>query len=276
MDNITIEVRANSLATAIRQFRKWGLRIVHDAETASDNNRDRYEQLCRAAAAMLGIDATEENLRSYPVRLVVEALVGVEPANIGLTALHFMVSEPFTSNEEVLAKAAAASRPFLHTQVVHQDLKALEEYDASLFKMPAPAPFDRESIERIPLGQLARAHAAIKGSSTVHKFDPAAFDRGASPSSVFNPLALPLAAKEPKDREYLVDLLPRFAGVELNEKQRDMLRTVLETLPPGASMASLMLAIKQKEAEMLGITPQQYDALAPLFEALAGKGDKNQ
>ncbi|MCA8355603.1 hypothetical protein [Burkholderia cepacia] len=127
MENMTIDARAKSLSTALQQLRKWGLRITQDSETATSDAHDRYDQLCRAATAMLGLDATPDNLCSYPVRVVVEALVGADTANIGLAALHFMVSEPFTSNEEVLAKAVMASRPFMHTRVVYQELTSLED-----------------------------------------------------------------------------------------------------------------------------------------------------
>lgn len=93
-------------------------------------------------------------------------------------------------------------------------------------------------------------------------FDPN--DTSHNSSAVkFNPLAM---AKENAD--FIVEFLGRMPGVKLSESKKKVLLSIVESLPDGASMHTLLDAIKAQEAAELGITVEQYDALGPLFEAL--------
>ncbi|ELP8114098.1 hypothetical protein Xmlh_13105 [Xanthomonas axonopodis pv. melhusii] len=95
-------------------------------------------------------------------------------------------------------------------------------------------------------------------------------DADAAPAT-FNPLS---CRAEPGGVEWLVDFMSELAGVPLTDTKKSTLRTLIEGLPAGASLASLISAVKASEARELGISLDQYDALAPLFEALSHYGQK--
>lgn len=87
----------------------------------------------------------------------------------------------------------------------------------------------------------------------------------AAPAS-FNPLS---CRAVPGGVDWLVDFLSQLAGMPLTDTKKDALRELIEGLPTGASLGSLISAVKASEAREMGISVDQYDALAPLFEALS-------
>ncbi|MEX3557156.1 MAG: hypothetical protein VB135_01590 [Burkholderia sp.] len=96
-------------------------------------------------------------------------------------------------------------------------------------------------------------------------------DAAAAPTSL-NPVTE--AVKTPEGIEWLVEFLPQAAGVAVDDDKKAALRTIIEGLPEGATLATLINQIKFHEAEQLGIKPEHYDALAPLFGAFASIGQK--
>jgi len=81
----------------------------------------------------------------------------------------------------------------------------------------------------------------------------------------FNPLDVGRA--EP---EFIVQLLEQFAGAKLSAEKKTSILNVISDLPKGAGMRDLYEAIKVQEAASLGITPEQYETLSPVLEALQG------
>ncbi|WP_454253991.1 hypothetical protein [Pseudomonas sp. Marseille-Q7302] len=79
----------------------------------------------------------------------------------------------------------------------------------------------------------------------------------------FNPLEAGRA--EP---DFIVQLLEQFAGTKLSAEKKALILTVISELPEGAGMRDLYEAIKVREAASLGVTVEQYEALAPVLEAL--------
>jgi hypothetical protein len=71
-----------------------------------------------------------------------------------------------------------------------------------------------------------------------------------------------------REPEWFADFLASLPGVKLAPERRDALVTLLRSMPPGTTMSGVIDRIKKHEAEQLGISPENYDALAPLFEAL--------
>lgn len=63
-------------------------------------------------------------------------------------------------------------------------------------------------------------------------------------------------------------MLEQSAGVKLNDAKKTVMLTILANLPEGATMRDLYEAIQLEEATSIGIKPEQYEALAPLLEAL--------
>ncbi|MBJ2259190.1 hypothetical protein [Pseudomonas psychrophila] len=86
---------------------------------------------------------------------------------------------------------------------------------------------------------------------------------GDAQSFSFNPLEA--ARKSP---EFMVQMLEQSAGVKLNDAKKTVMLTILANLPEGATMRDLYEAIQLEEATSIGIKPEQYEALAPLLEAL--------
>lgn len=70
----------------------------------------------------------------------------------------------------------------------------------------------------------------------------------------------PLAAARTAP-EFMVKFLEQATGVSLDAEQKQTLFTVLSELPEDATILDLL-------NEILGITPEQYEPLAPLFKAL--------
>ncbi|HCE7248667.1 TPA: hypothetical protein NHR53_006675 [Pseudomonas aeruginosa] len=68
--------------------------------------------------------------------------------------------------------------------------------------------------------------------------------------------------------DHLVELLEQIGETALDGDQKHALRAVIADLPHHATMRDLIEVLKAKEAEELGITLEQYEALAPLFLAL--------
>lgn len=79
----------------------------------------------------------------------------------------------------------------------------------------------------------------------------------------FNPLDVARTAPE-----FMVEFLERAAEITFDDWQKQAVHSVLAELPQGATMRDLYEAIKAKEAAALGITPEQYEGLEPLFRAL--------
>jgi hypothetical protein len=86
---------------------------------------------------------------------------------------------------------------------------------------------------------------------------------GNAEHSAYNPIDAARSAPE-----FMVQLLEQAAGLTLGSEEKKAVISILGDLPEGATMRDLLDAIKAKEAESLGITPEQYDALEPLFVAL--------
>lgn len=86
---------------------------------------------------------------------------------------------------------------------------------------------------------------------------------GDAEMSRFNPLEAARNAPE-----FMVQLLEQSAGIKLDDEKKKVVLSILADLPEGATMRDLYEAIKVEEAASIGIKPEQYEALAPLFEAL--------
>lgn len=190
--------RADDIACALRQLRKWGFRITREprpvdeksdpelAASLADSVRDA--QARSAACAFLGLDGGLTDMSRQDVTVIARALMqnAEELPALGLPL-------------------ALSSRP-----------------EAFFFLPPADA-------------------------------------------STFNVMD---AKNTPDGVDFLVRILPQAAGVELDDEQTADLRGLIEALPAGASLASLIHSIKEHDAGRLGLNVQQYEALAPLFEAL--------
>lgn len=75
-------------------------------------------------------------------------------------------------------------------------------------------------------------------------------------SSGFDPLAVSRT-----EQVFMLQLLERASGVTLAEEQKQTFFAVLSDLPEGATVLDLLDAI-------LGVPPEQYEPLAPLFKVL--------
>lgn len=91
-------------------------------------------------------------------------------------------------------------------------------------------------------------------------------------STTFNPITE--AVKTPEGIQWLVEFLSEVAGVSLDDDRKAALKTIIEGLPEGATLATLINQVQIYEAEQLGIKPEHYTALAPLFEAFARESQK--
>lgn len=75
-------------------------------------------------------------------------------------------------------------------------------------------------------------------------------------SSGFDPLVVART-----ESVFMLQLLEQASGVTLDDEQKQTFITVLSDLPEGATVIDLLDAI-------LGVPPEQYEPLAPLFKAL--------
>jgi len=79
----------------------------------------------------------------------------------------------------------------------------------------------------------------------------------------FNPLEA--GRTEP---EFIVQFLEQVVGAKLSAEKKTSILAIISDLPKGAGMLDLYEAIKVQEAASLGITPEQYETLSPVLEAL--------
>lgn len=70
------------------------------------------------------------------------------------------------------------------------------------------------------------------------------------------------------DPVFVVRTLEQSAGTNLDTNQRFAICAVLDGLPVGASMRDFVVAMKARDAVALGVTTEQYTALAPIFETM--------
>lgn len=70
------------------------------------------------------------------------------------------------------------------------------------------------------------------------------------------------------DPVFVVRTLEQSAGTNLDTNQRFAICAVLDGLPVGASMRDFVVAMKARDTVALGITPEQYTALEPIFETI--------
>jgi hypothetical protein len=70
--------------------------------------------------------------------------------------------------------------------------------------------------------------------------------------------------------EFVVQFLEQVIGAKLTTEKKAAVLSVISDLPEGATMRDLYEAIKVQEAATLGVTPDQYEALSPVLEALQG------
>jgi hypothetical protein len=70
------------------------------------------------------------------------------------------------------------------------------------------------------------------------------------------------------DPVFVVRTLEQSAGTNLDTDQRFAICAVLDGLPVGASMRDFVVAMKARDVVALGITPEQYTALEPIFETM--------
>ncbi|NWD57147.1 hypothetical protein HX878_20665 [Pseudomonas veronii] len=70
------------------------------------------------------------------------------------------------------------------------------------------------------------------------------------------------------DPVFVVRTLEKSAGTNLDTDQRFAICAVLDGLPVGASMRDFVVVMKARDAVALGITPEQYTALEPIFETM--------
>lgn len=70
------------------------------------------------------------------------------------------------------------------------------------------------------------------------------------------------------DPVFVVRTLEQSAGTNLDTNQRFAICAALDGLPVGASMRDFVVAMKARDAVALGITPEQYTALEPIFETM--------
>lgn len=89
------------------------------------------------------------------------------------------------------------------------------------------------------------------------------------------PFELNLALAYQADAEWVVQLLEKMSHVKLaGNTERAMLDVVAE-LPDGAGLRDLIASLKGKDAVGLGVTPEEFEGLAPLLaslEALQAEG----
>ncbi|KND60974.1 hypothetical protein BVER_00851c [Candidatus Burkholderia verschuerenii] len=71
-DTPELEHRAEALAAAVRQLRKFGFALV-SADTAADDGAARYEQARRAASALLGL--ADDGVYAHATHAVARALL---------------------------------------------------------------------------------------------------------------------------------------------------------------------------------------------------------
>lgn len=91
------------------------------------------------------------------------------------------------------------------------------------------------------------------------------FDPSIQQPYKLNPLEAGRAAPE-----FLVQLLEQFVGAKLSAEKEASIISIISELPQGAGMRDLYEAIKAQESASLGITPEQYETLSPVLEALQG------
>jgi len=59
-----------------------------------------------------------------------------------------------------------------------------------------------------------------------------------------------------------------FADVDINEKDKVVLKNIITTLPKDATLTTLIKTLRTLSAKQLGITLSTYDAIEPLLAAL--------
>ncbi|WP_426158049.1 hypothetical protein [Pseudomonas sp. TSRC2-2] len=146
-----------------------------------------------------------------------------------------------TAAESIVAQAS--------NHVFLGDTRAAKRATALPLIMQFPMQFKNSEGQMIDIDLAKARHMIILGGSV----EPLRLD--------------PLEAAR-SSPEFIVQLLEQYAGVKLNDEKKQLVLSILSGLPEGATMRDLYEAIKVKEAASIGIKPEQYDALAPLFEAL--------
>ncbi|EBM5962866.1 TPA: hypothetical protein ACIVGF_002891 [Salmonella enterica subsp. enterica serovar 16:l,v:-] len=81
---------------------------------------------------------------------------------------------------------------------------------------------------------------------------------GVQSFNTFNPVDV---RKETGGVEYLANLVITMSGVEVDDARKETLKNIIMALPDGATLATLVKAIKENEAEQLGVSPEIYETL---------------
>ncbi|TCV62767.1 hypothetical protein [Pseudomonas fluorescens] len=68
--------------------------------------------------------------------------------------------------------------------------------------------------------------------------------------------------------EFFVQFLEQLIDAKLSAEKKTLILAIISDLPKGAGMRDLYEAIKVQEAASLGITPEQYETLSPVIDAL--------
>lgn len=84
--------------------------------------------------------------------------------------------------------------------------------------------------------------------------------------NIFNPLVF---RTDPGWVDFITDLLIDMVDIEVDDAKKEALKNIIANLPEGSTMAGLITAIKNYEASQLGISPDAYDALAPVLISLS-------
>ncbi|EFG2528765.1 hypothetical protein ACTBUP_003506 [Escherichia coli] len=88
--------------------------------------------------------------------------------------------------------------------------------------------------------------------------------------NIFNPLVF---RTDSDWVDFITDLLIDMADIEVDDAKKEALRNIIANLPEGSTMAGLITAIKNYEANQLGISPDAYDALTPVLGSLSHEID---
>lgn len=145
------------------------------------------------------------------------------------------------SAESIVAQAS--------NHVFLKDMQAAERTTALPLEMQFPMQVKNSEGQLIDIDLAKARHTIILGGSV-------------------QPLRLdPLEAAR-SSPEFIVQLLEQYAGMKLNDEKKQLVLSILAGHPEGATMRDLYEAIKVEEAASIGIKPEQYEALAPLVEAL--------